>query len=182
MKLIIFFLIVSCVFFNKANAANACAVEIEFSSMPTKKQQQVKVSEGINLVMVQLLAEKSMQGAKIASNFICQKMLGAQYTGSAQEWQKFINSAVSALEKSGYSDVQFIPVTPKNKLYKTELMSIEYKLLATISGNKQVIQNLAVLDKVKNTVYTISVSGNEKVEREVFKEFSNLANSFSPKS
>ena len=50
----------------------------------------------------------------------------------------------------------------------------EYIFTADADGNKQIIKNLALLDKANNSVYTFSVSGNEIVEAEISEEFTRL--------
>jgi hypothetical protein len=159
-------------------AESSCVVELSFLTMPEKKQQILPVADGVELALMQMVASKGANGAKISSNFICQKMKGATYTGSNEEWQNFINSAMQGLSSSGYINVQFVPVVPADKVYKTEFQSIEYGFVATKAGNTQHIHNLALLDKAKNTVYTISVSGNETVKAEVLEEFKRLVNTF----
>ncbi len=159
-------------------ADKSCVVELSFLTTPEKKQQILPVAEGVELALVQIVASKNANGSKISSNFICQKMKGASYTGSNQEWQNFINSAMQGLATSGYQNVEFVPVVPSNKVYKTKLQSIEYMFVATKEGNTQHIHNLALLDKTKNTVYTISVSGNEKEKMKVSEEFERLLSTF----
>ena len=56
---------------------------------------------------------------------------------------------------------------------------MEYIFTGDIGGNKQVIHNLAVLDKANNQVITLSVSGNEKVTQEIKDEYHRLVSSFS---
>jgi hypothetical protein len=177
-KSLLLLVLLSSVLSSKVYSAEACNVKLEFSTIPEKKYQEVKVADGVKLSLAQMMATKKFEGAKVASNFICQVMTGASYTGSNEEWQGFINSATQGLANSGYTNVQFIPVVPKEKKYQSELQSIEYGFIATRGDNTQYILNLAVLDKGKNAVYTISVSGNELVEKQIKSEFERLVASF----
>lgn len=163
-------------------AANVCNIDIKFETKPAIKQQTVKVAEGIDLFMTQMLATKSSDGAKIASNLICQKMIGTSYTGTEQEWQYFLESALKGLLAAGFKDVQVTAITATDKIYKGAFGNVEYSFVGVRAENKQHFYNLAILDKINNTVYTLSVSGNERAQAKIKNEFERMVNSLIIKS
>lgn len=161
-------------------ANNACKFDIKFSSDPKQKQQLLNVAPNVDLKLKQFVATQSVKGANIATNVMCQQLIGQQYTGSTQEWQGFINNALRGLVNGGFKDVQFTKVGTDDAAYKGTLDNMEYMFTGDNGGNKQVIHNLAVLDKANNQVITLSVSGNEKVTQEIKGEYQRLVNSFKP--
>ncbi len=178
MKVFFILVLLSVLFSANVFSAEACKVELQFITQPEQRKQVLELSPEINLALVQMISTQNVEGAKVASNFICQQMTGANYTGSQEEWKRFINSAIQGLTNKGYQDVKFIPIKPESKVYKTSLQSIEYNFIATRDNNTQHIHNLAVLDTVKNAVYTISVSGNELAKNQIEREFERLVASF----
>ncbi|AQP99411.1 hypothetical protein B0W48_06100 [Pseudoalteromonas aliena] len=163
----------------EASANNACKFDIKFSSDPKQKQQLLNVAPNVDLKLKQFIATKVVKGARVASNVMCQQLIGQQYTGSQQEWQGFINNALQGLLNGGFKDLKLTKVGTNDAAYKGTLGNMEYIFTGDNSGNKQVIYNLAVLDKANNQVITISVSGNEKVTQEIQDEYQRLVNSFS---
>jgi hypothetical protein len=161
-----------------------CLLEVEFESEPQKKQQIINLNANVKMSIWNRLAIQNHEYAKIATNTGCQKLVGASYTGSAQEWAKFFDSAVSGLVKANYQDVTFTLVGDTEKVYSPEngskFLTKEYTFIAKIKDNKQVIRNLAILDKLNNTLYTFSVSGSIRVEAEIAKEFERLVASLKP--
>ncbi|WP_042150688.1 MULTISPECIES: hypothetical protein [unclassified Pseudoalteromonas] len=162
----------------QAFSASKCEINVDFVTNAKEKQQVIPASKDVSIYIKQMLAVHSSSGVKIASNAICQKLSGASYTGSEQEWQSFISSAVNGLLKANYTDLQITMVGEDDKVYQGKLAHKEYIFTGSVPGNKQHIYNLAVLDKSNNTVYTMSVSGNERAVREVKSEFSRLIKSF----
>lgn len=166
---------------NKTNAheANACQFDIKFASKPQQKNQTIQASPTVSMDITQFVAKQATKGAYIASNVTCQHLTGHSYTGSQQEWAGFIDSGIKGLLKAGVTDIQFTKVGADDAAYKGTLDNIEYIFTGDNGGNKQVIHNLAVLDKTNNQVITLSVSGNEKVTQEIQDEYQRLVNSFS---
>lgn len=164
-----------------ANVSNdsACQFDIEFSSKPKENSQTVNASPSVTMDIKQFVATKVVKNAKIASNVMCQHLTGHAYTGSEQEWAGFIDNGIKGLLRAGVTDVQFTKVGTNEAVYNGELANIEYIFTGDNGGNKQVIHNLALLDKKNNQVITISVSGNEKVSDEIKNEYTKLVNSFS---
>lgn len=161
-------------------ANNACKFDIKFASKPQQKNQSIQASPTVSMDLTQFVAKQTKQGAVIASNVICQHLMGHSYTGSQQEWAGFIDSGVKGLIKAGVTGVQFTKVGTDDAAYKGTLDNMEYIFTGDNGGNKQVIHNLAVLDKANNQVITLSVSGNEKVTQEIKDEYQRLVNSFKP--
>jgi len=162
----------------QAFSASECDLKVDFVTNAKEKQQVIPASKDVSIHIKQMLAVQSKDGVKIASNAICQKLSGANYTGSEQEWQSFISSAVNGLLKAKYKDLQITMVGGGDKVYQGKLAHKEYIFTGSVPGNKQYIYNLAVLDKSENTVYTLSVSGNESAIEKVQSEFSRLVDSF----
>ncbi len=163
----------------QAADANGCRFDIKFLTMPKIKKQTIDASPTVKLFLKQYLATQTRNGADIASNVMCQQLIGQQYTGSQQEWAGFIDNGIKGLLKAGVTDIQFTKVGDNDAAYKGPLGNIEYVFTGNNGGNKQVIHNLAVLDKANNQVITLSVSGNEKVTQEIQDEYKRLVNSFS---
>ncbi|MCQ8879463.1 hypothetical protein NQT69_15790 [Pseudoalteromonas shioyasakiensis] len=159
---------------------NICQFDIKFSSEPQQKSQTVNLSPTVTMQIEQFVTTQVKDNAKIASNVMCQNLTGHAYTGSKQEWANFIDNGVKGLLNAGFKDLQFTRVGTDDATYKGDLANMEYIFTGDNDGNKQIIHNLAVLDKSNNQVITISVSGNEKVANEIKTEYQNLVNSFTP--
>lgn len=158
---------------------NSCKFNVRFETDPSIKEQKINVSKGVELKLKQYVAVRTEKGANIASNVICQHLIGQQYTGSQQEWKGFINSAVQGLIKHGFKNLNMTKVGTDDAVYKGSYPNFEYTFTGDLGKNKQIIHNLALLDKANNQVITFSVSGNEKVKSEIKAEYKNLVNSFS---
>ena len=159
--------------------SEACKFKIKFSSNPQKKVQQLNIAPNVDLNLKQFIATKQIKAANISSNVICQQLVGQYYSGSEQEWQGFIKNGIQGLLKAGFKDLQYTKVGSDDAVYMGSLDYMEYIFTGDIGGNKQVIHNLAVLDKANNQVITLSVSGNEKVTQEIKDEYHRLVSSFS---
>lgn len=155
-----------------------CNVALAFTKKPKVKQQTLKLNATVTMVFTNALAINNNFSAKLASNVTCQQLTGANYTGSEAEWIKFFNSASQGLLKANYKQLTFTLVGENDKNFQIDLgknfIAKEYDYTGTIDGNKQLIKNLALLDKSKNTLYTFSVSGNELIESNVRLEFERL--------
>lgn len=165
----------------KPNASKpaACQFDIKFASKPQQKTQTIQASPTVSMNLTQFIAQQTEQGAVIASNVTCQHLIGHSYTGSQQEWAGFIDSGIKGLMKAGVADIKFTKVGSDDAAYKGTLDNMEYIFTGDNDGNKQVIQNLTMLDKANNQVITLSVSGNEKVTQQIQDEYQRLVNSFS---
>ena len=161
---------------------DACGTAVNFSTKQSIQYQHLKLSPTVTMDFTQKIAKSSSNGVVIASNVICQKLNGAAYTGSVAEWKKFIDSGVSGLIKTGFTNLSFTNVGTDDKVYKGSLDNQEYIFIGTVKGNVQHIYNVAILDKAINTVYTLSVSGNEAKKDDVRAEFERLVASFKPQS
>lgn len=160
------------------SANEACKFDIKFTSDPKLKEQTITVAPNVDLKIKQFISVQTVKDAKIADNVMCQQLIGQQYTGSADEWKGFINSAFQGLLNADFKDVKFTKVGTDDAAYKGTLANMEYTFTGNTGGNKQVIHNLAVLDKKNNQVITLSVSGNEKVSEEIKEEYFRLVSSF----
>lgn len=159
--------------------SEACDFDIKFSSEPKEKQQTLNIGNGVDLNLKQFISIKQIKAANIASNVTCQQLVGQKYTGSKEEWQGFVKNALQGLINSGFKDLQFTRVGQDDAVYEGDLENMEYSFTGAINKNKQIIHNLAVLDKSNNQVVIISVSGNERVADEIKEEYTNLVKSFS---
>lgn len=157
----------------------ACKFNVQFSSEPQEKQQTMKIAPNVDLNLKQFVSIKTVKAANIASNVTCQQLVGQAYTGSEEEWKGFVKNALQGLLNAGFKDLQFTRVGQDDATYKGNLANMEYGFTGSIGGNKQIIHNLAVLDKSHNQVIIISVSGNERVSDEIKSEYTKLVNSFS---
>ena len=163
-----------------ANEANACQFDIKFASKAQQKNQSIQASPTVSMDLTQFIATKVVESARIGSNVTCQHLIGHTYTGSQQEWAGFIDNGIKGLIKAGVTDINFTKVGTTDAAYKGTLDNMEYVFTGDNGGNKQVIHNLAVLDKENNQVITLSVSGNEKVAQEIKDEYQRLVASFKP--
>lgn len=180
-------LILSSTLSTKANASTAlynetiCALSLALEHKPQTKQQTIQLSTTVQMKLTSAVAVDYSMAAIIATNVGCQQLYGASYSGSSAEWAKFFNSATSGLVNAKYKNIQFTLVGDKDKIFTSELaqryMVKEYLFTAEVGGNKQIIQNLALLDKSNNTLYTFSVSGNEILDSNVRLEFERLLKS-----
>lgn len=155
---------------------SACNLDIKFKTKPASKSQVLKLDANNSLEMNQLLATKgSSIGAKIASNVICQKLIGEnKYTGTDAEWAQFIKQALEGMKRSGVTNLRLELTGQEAYVYNGELDNKEYKILGEFKGGKQVFHNLVLLDKANNIAYTVTVSGFHKAEKEIEAEFVRL--------
>lgn len=160
--------------------AQSCLFDVDFVSKAQHKTQSLSVTEMVSLELSQYVAKQVVSNAAIVSNVTCQKFIGHQYSGSQEEWAGFVKSALDGLIKAGFTDLQFTRVGTDESIYQGKLDNLQYRISGDIGGNQQIIQNLTLLDKAKNQVYTLSVSGNEKVKSEIEHEFARLVASFKP--
>ncbi len=158
--------------------SNSCDASLNFKVKPFSKKQNLQLDKATSLEMNQQLSSYTHNSAKVASNVTCQRLTGANYTGSDAEWAGVIKSALDGINAKGATEVKLALTTPLGKVYKGSENNKEYDFRADFGGNKQVIKNLTVLDLPRNTVYTLSVSGAEQVEDEVMKEFKRIVTSF----
>ena len=156
-----------------------CDAQLTFFNSPKYKQQTLKLSNTVSLKLSQYLSTyKSRFGTKVATNVICQRLLGSKYSGSEQEWGDFIQQAITGMQSSGGQHMRLELMGEKTKQFKQQIANKEYKLFGEFNGSMQAIYNVAILDKVHNTVYTISVSGNDKGEKAINEEFLRIIKSF----
>jgi hypothetical protein len=164
-----------------------CQLEIDFEKKPRTKKQALNLSADVQMAITNKISINKALKARIATNVSCQKLMGASYTGSEAEWAKFFDSAISGLVQSGSKGLEFTLVGDNDREFNaiatsyTDLASSfiakEYTFSGEIRGTKQVIRNLALLDKESNILYTLSVSGHDSVTTEIGQEFSRLVTS-----
>lgn len=166
---------------NNVVSEQVCNLHVDFEGKPRTKTQAINLSADVQMAVINKVNIKKRQKVNIATNVTCQQLMGANYTGSKAEWAKFFDSAIKGLQKSAFTGLEFTLIGDNDKVINDELSSSydtkEYNFVGDLSTNKQIIKNLAILDKTKNTLYTFSVSGNEIVETDISEEFSRLVNS-----
>mgnify|MGYP000167293279 CR=1 FL=1 len=155
-----------------------CLLNVELISEPTNKTQRIDLNKEVAMVLTNAVAVNKNLGIHIASNTTCQQMLGASYTGSKAEWANFFDSALTGLLKAGFKELQLTLVGENDKIFNSPLtktlIAKEYVFTGEIGDNKQIIKNLALLDKTNNTIYTFSVSGNVASKEGIIKEYKRL--------
>lgn len=154
--------------------ANACLVNVEFVNPPQVKHENHKINENVSLDMSQQLDIQTFGNINVATNVTCQKLNGAQYSGSEQEWNNFIGTARKGLLATGHKDLKITLFPSGNTLFNDKHRSLEYRFSGERAGNKQLIYNLAVLNKTQNTLYVFAVSGHENAKKEIEEEFLRL--------
>lgn len=159
--------------------SDVCDANLIFNNKPMKKKQVLDIDKKTTLTMYQFLSEQSFSGKNIATNVICQQLDGAIYTGGDEEWAGVIQNAISAIQASGAQDIQLVLTNNSLKVFPSLENNKEYDFKADFNGNKQLIKNFTYIDKPKNTVYTISVSGAQVIKSEVINEFTRIVTSFS---
>jgi hypothetical protein len=162
-----------------ATVNKVCQAQVSFTNKVQKKQQEVSLSADMSVSMSQFLSVQSrMYGNKVASNVICQQLVGGRYTGSSQEWSQFMESGITGLQKSSGTKIRVVDVGDEEKHFHQAIDHREYTFYGTFKGSKQVIYNVAILDKLNNTLYTLSVSGAEQLHSDILNEFKRLIKSF----
>jgi len=155
-----------------------CLLNLDLDTKPKNKSQMLNFGDNIHMQLTNTVAIKERKSARIASNITCQQLIGASYTGSDEEWANFFDSAFQGMLKANFKDIQFTLVGEEDKSFHStfthDFIVKEYIFTADAGGNKQIIKNLALLDKANNSVYTFSVSGNKIVEAEISEEFTRL--------
>jgi hypothetical protein len=159
---------------------NLCDGVISFLTQPTKTNEHYKITPQQSLNITKFMADKTIENRVVASSVTCQQLKGTNYSGNAKEWTQFINNVIKGLQNTGFAELKFTLVGLDDSLYQTGANAKEYMFTGDRGGNKQVIYNLAVLNEDKNTMYTLSVGGNEHVSEAVYTEFKRLVASFKP--
>lgn len=160
-------------------SSQVCNAQLDFVNSPTQSQQQFQLSETVSMILSHYLTSYSSRfGAKVATNVICQTLIGSQYSGSEQEWLQFIQQATSSVKKSGGKDMRLVLVGEKEKLFNQKLNNKEYKFYGEFNELKQTFYNVAILDKNHKSVYIISVSGSVRAEKAIKEEFIRVISSF----
>jgi len=165
-------------FASSSIANEQCSAKVNFLTVPKIQSQTVPLADEVSLKLNQYLATQSKDGAKVASNVICQQLIGASYTGSDEEWKNFLESAINGLKRNNLQDIQFTLVGEVDKVYKGDLENKEYSFVFKSSAGVQNVYNVAILDLENNTIYTISVSGHESVKESVYQEYKRIVSSF----
>jgi len=160
------------------NVANICGAEITFTAPYQHNESNYKVSDVIQVNIVQYLSSKGLYGAELATNVQCQSLTGAKYTGSKQEWKNYFKNTGMALTQKGAKNLQLTIAGTETKAYQGKLPNREYKFSGDFNEGAQVIFNLAILDIKSNRMYSISVSGSYKIEKYILGEFNRIVTSF----
>lgn len=163
-------------------ATLVCDSNMVFKTLPTIKQQTLKLDDKVSIELNQFLSTQSSHyGAKIATNVICQQLEGSRYTGSKKEWAQFIQHGANGLQRSGGKELRFDIVGEREKFFHQNIENREYTFYGRFNGIMQVIRNVAILDKKNNTIYTISVSAAEKGDKAVVEELKRILSTFTLK-
>lgn len=157
----------------------SCETSFVLDSDYQKSESSYQLNANATLKMTQLVAKNTVHGATLASNVYCQQLSGMSYTGSDQEWQGYFKNTSIALANKGAKNLKFTVIGTDDKAYKGSKAHREYKFIGDFNEGHQVIYNLALLDLEKNTMYTVSVSGDFKLEDYVYKEFHRIVSSTS---
>ncbi|WMN61206.1 hypothetical protein NI389_07440 [Pseudoalteromonas xiamenensis] len=153
--------------------AQECDFESLFPKSVKKTQQQFNMNNGGKLSMTQWLNVETISEsrAKIASNIICQSLQGASYTGEDEEWSQFIQGAARGLVDANATNIEFTLVGTDDATYHGKLDNREYQFIATMDDYKQMMRNITLLNKSRNQVITVSISGNTVIAEEINKEY-----------
>ncbi|MDO6444328.1 hypothetical protein Q4493_00935 [Colwellia sp. 1_MG-2023] len=157
--------------------ANNCNIKLALKEPIIKKVQNINLSSQVSLDLEQFLSYGNFDIYRIATNVICQKLSGTKYTGKIDEWQKFFDSALNGLLKEKYKEIKFTLVGNDDAVFKGRNISKEYIFHGDKDGNEQVIYNIAVMSENKQSLFTLSVSGNIAAEKEILSEYKRLVNS-----
>jgi len=151
----------------------ACDLSVTFKTKPTNRNQVLKLDDKSSLEMNQYLASKgSSMGPKIATNVICQKLVGERnYQASDEEFAGFIQQALEGLKRSGAKDLKLELTGDESYVYQGALPTKEYLISGNIKGSEQVFHNIVLIDKNTNIAYSISVSGSHMAGEEIKSEF-----------
>ncbi|WP_448213057.1 hypothetical protein [Colwellia sp. MEBiC06753] len=161
-----------------AYITSVCDAQVQLKAKPLIKSQHIVLNDQVSIDINQWLSTSIINSRKLAVNIICQKLTGANYTGSKEEWMQFIQTAVNGFKKTKATDIQLTIVGLDERVYKESENSQEYTITANFEGNKQIIRNVAILDKKANTVYTLSVSGEVGISTQIEQEFVRVVQSF----
>ena len=87
-----FMFIITALFIVNAQAGKYCLPNVVFSTAAKINKTEYELPNDAVLRITQALATKVVDDAQIASNVICQRLEGITYTGSRDEWTKYINT------------------------------------------------------------------------------------------
>ncbi|MFC3033091.1 hypothetical protein ACFOEE_11210 [Pseudoalteromonas fenneropenaei] len=174
-------LIAASVFYSGFTAAEYCDLSLSFETEPKYSSQIVDVHEGKKLklkrwVAIQTIAASS---ARRATNVTCQTIDGVVYSGGTEEWKQFIESAAKGLSQANAKDIRFTLIGSDEALYHGKLEHLEYRFDAVIGDHEQVIKNITLIERDRNEVITVSVSGSKLVEEEIISEYQRVIELFS---
>jgi hypothetical protein len=151
---------------------------ITFVSDPEKQKNTYDISATQKLETIKLLAVDTIDSRDIASSILYQKLAGATYTASPQEWTQFLDSVIKGLRGNGFKELTFTLLGVNEKSYTGTNIHKEYVFTGIRRGNEQIIYNLALFSEDRTKMYILSVGGNEFVKEDVYKEFKRLVSSF----
>lgn len=153
---------------------------LSISDFEQSNQQDIDLDSGQRLSIYQWLSQRVTEehNAKVVKNITCQKLRGARYTGSDEEWAGVISNAVNGLANAKAKDIELTIVGDDRRVYTGSVNNTEYILRFKLSGNQQVVYNFTVLDLIKNEALTISVSGNIVAESEIINDYKRLVELF----
>lgn len=162
---------------DSAEKHKVCDASVLLLSTPKKTSNEHQLSSSVSMTVEQMIAQRTFGNAKLATNVMCQELVGTQYTGSEEEWQGFFQQAVASLGRKGVKNLQLTIIGTGSKAYNGTLDNREYRFKGDFEQGTQVIVNLALLDKLNNKIYTISVSGDHILENRILEEYNRVVTS-----
>lgn len=159
------------------HSSQFCGASIDFLKKGEDKKQQIKLSEKAKLNIEQSVSTFKFYGAKVAANAMCQNLDGVNYTGSEQEWAAYLSNALNGIKKSGATDINLTLSAGADLMFPERGNVKEFIITASFDKNKQIILNYVYLNLKSNTVYSVSVSGAQKMQKYLKKEIIRLVNS-----
>lgn len=158
--------------------AKDCNVVADFKGSVKESKQNTKVSSKVYLLTKQYLSYQIEQHARMATNITCQVLTGTKYSDSEQEWQNILKENFSDLSKQGYSEVKLTPLLAEQGHFSGTESHREYRMDVQAKKGTQVFYSLNLLNPKKDSLYSIMVSGDNSIEKEILAEYKRIVKSF----
>ncbi|MBU2891937.1 hypothetical protein KO495_01210 [Colwellia sp. D2M02] len=152
-------------------SAQECGVNAEFKNIPQVAKKTYQLSEQVSLYTKQYLSSQSVNSAQLATFVSCQRLVGANYTGAEDEWQRIFDNSLSELATKGFKEVEFVSYKKDAQRYQGELLSKEYVVEASKGATKQTFYMLNILNENKAVLFNIVVSADSSIAKAAEDEF-----------
>jgi hypothetical protein len=152
-------------------SAQECGINAAFKNIPKIAKKTYQINDQVSLNTKQYLSSQSINNAQLATSVACQRIIGANYTGTEEEWQRIFDNTLAELAGKGFKNVNFIVYKKNAQRYQSNLVNKEYFVKASKGDSQQVFYMLNILNESKTVLYNVVVSADSSIVLAVEDEF-----------